>query len=130
MDCMFESITRNVKNVGEIKLKKCSVLNKFEVKTRGIEVDKVIGVDLRKYPYPKNLTEVKELKISQQHVLYAPTGIDNFFQILDSLTIITSHLKEIKQNDLKIYPDLKALDLHGNVLEIVEKDLLTSTHSV
>jgi len=123
MNCLYKRITIVEKDVGESNITKCSVDLKFEVKTRGIEVDSVPSVDLWKYPYPTNLSEVKELRIRSHQVLYMPTGIDKFYPYLKALFVDNCGMKEIKQNDLKVFPDLKVLDLSSNVIEVVEKDL-------
>ncbi|CAG9810384.1 unnamed protein product [Chironomus riparius] len=123
MTCMYERTTRIEKDVGEYEQIRCSVVRKFEVKTRGIEIDSVPGVDLWKFPYPSNFSDVGELHISTHQVLYIPTGISIFFPNLKDLSVINCGLKELKQNDMKSFPDLKFLLLFGNAVEVLEKDL-------
>lgn len=53
---------------------------------------------------------------------YLPTGIETFFPNLIGLSV-EQHLKEIKQNDLEPFPQLKHLWLARNQLEVIEKDL-------
>ena len=123
MNCLYERITISEKDFGVSNITRCYVSQKFEVKTRSIEVDSVPGVDLRKYPYPTNLSEVKELKISTDQVLYMPTGIEKFYSYLKALFVVHCGMKEIKQIDIKVFPGLRVLDFSANVIEIIEKDL-------
>ena len=107
----------------------CRVMNKIEIKSRGIEITKVeIGETSKYLKYSsleplKNISEFKGFALRESHLPYIPNGIDKFFPNLVDFVVINCELKEIKQSDLKGFPSLLQLSLENNLLEVLEKDL-------
>ncbi|KAG5667885.1 hypothetical protein PVAND_015851 [Polypedilum vanderplanki] len=58
-----------------------------------------------------------------QNLKTFPSGIDNVFKNLYLIRIESCKLKEIHQNDLKVFPKLEILYLRDNQLEFLEANL-------
>ncbi|KAG5667766.1 hypothetical protein PVAND_015736 [Polypedilum vanderplanki] len=54
---------------------------------------------------------------------YFPRNLGNVFKNLELIFILRSNLIEITSEDLKPFPKLKFLRLHGNSIEIIREDL-------
>lgn len=54
---------------------------------------------------------------------YAPIGLEKYFKNLEGFAITGSGLKELKQADLKNYPNLISVEFNSNNLEVLEAGL-------
>lgn len=64
-------------------------------------------------------------QVSESIFYYFPKNLETFLKpSLKRISVNHSKLKEIHQADLKNYKDLKYLQLDGNEIQIIEKDLL------
>lgn len=66
---------------------------------------------------------VRVLKMDNQTVNYFPKGIESLFPGVMGISIGESHLKSIKKDDLKPFPDLEIIWLYGNDLHKLDGDL-------
>lgn len=67
-----------------------------------------------------NSTSINSLITYNNTIHYIPRGIADFFKNLKLLAILNSNLKEIRQIDLKGFPDLRGLWLPYNEIEVIE----------
>lgn len=67
--------------------------------------------------------DVLGIYIEYAEINFLPNGFENFFPDFTVLTILSSKLKEIRQDDLKPFSKLKYLMIDTNLLEFLEKDL-------
>jgi len=67
-----------------------------------------------------NSTSINSLITYNNTIHYIPRGIADFFKSLKLLAILNSSLKEIRQIDLKGFPDLRGLWLPYNEIEVLE----------
>ncbi|CAG9810388.1 unnamed protein product [Chironomus riparius] len=102
---------------------KCSVRGKFEVKSRNTVIDGIKRKDPTGYPQPENYADPSTLWIDKLIMWYIPKGLETYFAALISLTIMRVELKELKQADLKVFPNLTFLNLNNNQIEVLGKDL-------
>lgn len=75
----------------------------------------------------KSNEDVKYLFIIDQFLKNFPGGIVDFFKNVDALDIRQSALISISANDLRPFPSLLYLDLHGNELTSIDEDLFKYT---
>lgn len=61
------------------------------------------------------VTGSKELKV-------IPSGIGNYFPNIQSLTLQSTSISSINKNDLKEFPNLKALEIFDSNLEVIPAD--------
>jgi len=54
---------------------------------------------------------------------FFPKGLEKFFKNIKVINIQECQLKEIHQSDLKVFPNLVYLYLHGNEIEVIEEGL-------
>jgi len=71
----------------------------------------------------ENRTKTKGIRIYQKTCIYFPQNLENVFDKLEVIEISYGHLKEIHQENLKPFVDLKVLYLEKNDLEILENGL-------
>ncbi|XP_070501803.1 GATA zinc finger domain-containing protein 14-like [Chironomus tepperi] len=67
-----------------------------------------------------NSTSINSLITYNNTIHYIPRGISDFFKNLKLLAILNSNLKEIRQIDLKGFPELRGLWLPYNDIEVIE----------
>ncbi|KAL7013698.1 hypothetical protein ACKWTF_015535 [Chironomus riparius] len=67
-----------------------------------------------------NSTSINSLITYNNTIYYIPRGISDFFKNLKLLAIVNSNLKEIRQIDLKGFPELHGLWLPYNEIEVIE----------
>ncbi|KAG5666645.1 hypothetical protein PVAND_014661 [Polypedilum vanderplanki] len=70
---------------------------------------------------------VEAVRFKELTVNYFPVGLQKFFPNLIAISILSSHLKEIKQSDLFPFPQLKYLNLYDNDLRIIRNNLFEFT---
>lgn len=63
------------------------------------------------------------VNIRTSKVFYFPLEMTNIFKNLKGITIWRSKLKELRKEDLKEYRELVYLDLYGNEIQVLEKNL-------
>ncbi|KAL7011221.1 hypothetical protein ACKWTF_014166 [Chironomus riparius] len=68
-------------------------------------------------------TLAKGFKADGKTIFYLPKGIEKCCNVTEVLVIKASKLKDITEENLKVFPDLKHLDLSHNKLRILENDL-------
>ncbi|CAG9810386.1 unnamed protein product [Chironomus riparius] len=122
MPCLFKEVIWKMDNKSEDGFR-CTGDGKAEFKQRGIVIDGISPIKHKGYPQPENYGDKSEIYIASQDVFYFPRGFDKFFTHLVMLRVTLCRLREIKQDDLKVFPDLIYLDLDSNYLEVIEKDL-------
>jgi Leucine-rich repeat (LRR) protein len=66
---------------------------------------------------------VKGVSIYKSNVYYFPTGLQKIFENLEGIFITYSKLKEVRQEDLKEYKNLRYLNLGENQIEFLEPNL-------
>lgn len=71
-----------------------------------------------------NKSTVNGISILNKTVNFLPFGFSKCFSNLTVLTVESSKLMEIRQENLKEFPELKLLSLPGNLIEVIEKNLL------
>ena len=102
---------------------KCYGDDRIEIKERGVVIDRIKRKDPEGYPQPEDYADPSQLHLAGKDILYFPKGLEKFFQNLYNLRVALSKLKEIKQEDLKVFPELRILNLGANDIEVLEKDL-------
>lgn len=63
------------------------------------------------------------LQIESKVVMYIPLGINSSIPLLDKLVITDSQLQKVTSINLQPFKGLKNLDLSGNSISVLEKDL-------
>lgn len=58
-----------------------------------------------------------------KNIQYFPRGLDKFFKNIIFIDLNNGRIKEISQDDLKVFPLLEALDLFDNNIEAIEAGL-------
>lgn len=71
----------------------------------------------------KNNDKVEGFEIAGKTVNYFPHGIEKFFKNLKLVRIASSHLKQISQADLKVFPKLENVDFYDNDIEVLDNEL-------
>lgn len=120
LPCKYKVLKNKLENV---KGYKCYVTGKFEVKERGIAINGISRKDPDEYPQPDNYKDFSILKIDLKLVHYIPKGLNKYFGNLQTLDIISCELKEVTQEDLKVFPNLRFLNFQNNKIKNLEKDL-------
>lgn len=72
-------------------------------------------------------SDVKQFDVQNQLVGFVPLGIGNFFPYLNYFRMYTTNLKEISKEDLQQFPNLEAIVLDSNKIEVIEADLFENT---
>ncbi|KAG5669633.1 hypothetical protein PVAND_017517 [Polypedilum vanderplanki] len=67
--------------------------------------------------------DIKGIWIDGANIEKFPTNLENIFENLIAIKIRHSNLKEINYDDLKVFPDLKYLDLLKNRIKVLKADL-------
>lgn len=74
----------------------------------------------------KTETDVNSIWIDQSpDCLYFPKGLESFFRNIKGLSVTSSGLKSITQDDLRVFPKLTAFWVYSNKLTTVEPKLFT-----
>lgn len=102
--------------------------DKIEVKSCKIETKLLItkpGITIKKCLPPKdyNSSKVNGISIHNKTVNFLPFGFSQCFSNLIALTVESSKLTEIRQDNLKEFPELKLLAMPGNLIKVIEKNL-------
>lgn len=71
----------------------------------------------------KTNADVNIFFIRDSTVKYFPQNLKIFFANLEGILIQKSKLKEIRREDLKIFPELRALELDSNEIIVLEPNL-------
>lgn len=97
----------------------CQIVHKDLILKRS---DRVIG---EVSEISKNSTVTAGFSFRNSKVFYFPLGLEIFFEAekIIAIQVYYSRMKEIRKTDLKPFMNLKDLDLTGNHLEVLEKDL-------
>lgn len=98
------------------KIYECECKQSIKVSERNTLLSNVTGL---------HVSSATNLNVEGIHIIgasYMPIGIETFFPNLIGLSM-EQHLKEITQNDLQPFPNLKHLWMARNQLAVIEKDL-------
>jgi len=98
----------------------CEVMSSLTVTQRGMHITDIGWNN----DWETRISNVQGINIFQKSMYYLPKGLDKFLENLIGLSISKSELKEISQDDLKVFTKLKHLWLAENDLEVIEADLL------
>lgn len=66
---------------------------------------------------------VHSIKIEAKSVKFFPKRLERFFAFLSVISLISSNLTVIEQEDLTPFTNLRLLDLHDNLLDYLSRDL-------
>jgi Leucine rich repeat len=69
---------------------------------------------------------VKGVLIHLSNCFYFPTGLQNHFVNLEGISIWDSKLKEVRQEDLKDFQNLREIHLYGNDIQFLEQNLFAN----
>lgn len=121
--CTFESYKYNINKSLKAEFQSCNVLNdiNLNIRLRGEEIQNVIDKKYLKRQAP--LENISRLSIKTETIWYLPKRIEIFFPKLNNLVIQHCEMKEITQDDLKVFPELLYLYLEYNDIQVLEKDL-------
>lgn len=122
MKCSYENITWK-SDRGDHFGFEGTISGKFEVKQRGIKINEMIRNDPQNYPQPENYGDESKLVAMGRLIWYFPKGLEKYFGGAMIMHIINCQLKEIKQDDLKVFPNLESINFDVNQIEALEKDL-------
>ncbi|CAG9810385.1 unnamed protein product [Chironomus riparius] len=122
MECFFKNVTWKLYDEIQNGFKMI-VTGKFEVKQRGLEVDELKRSDPGKYPLPENFDDPSEFSVAAKNIFYFPKGLEKFIAGVLTFGMTHCQLKEIKQEDLKVFRNLTLLNLSLNQIQVLEKDL-------
>jgi Leucine rich repeat len=67
--------------------------------------------------------EIRAIEFQSCFMYYLPRGLEKFKPDLMILFVLYSHMREIHQADLKVFPALESLSLNGNKIQVLEADL-------
>ncbi|KAG5679111.1 hypothetical protein PVAND_008703 [Polypedilum vanderplanki] len=97
----------------------CLVENKEVFTDDRVRIKKIEGQHLDE----KSNNDVEVFGIQDApNLKFFPRKINNVFKNLTKIFIQDSNLTEITSEDLKVFPELKALDLSGNEIEVIRED--------
>lgn len=85
--------------------------------------ESVTNVTLRGYSYD----DVKIIGIAEQICHFIPQNFDNFMKNVEGLSISQSHLKEIKKDDFRQFPNIIELKFVKNDIKELDNDLFEYT---
>ncbi|CAG9811022.1 unnamed protein product [Chironomus riparius] len=98
---------------------KCEVKKDFKITSKNSTlITKTIG----SHKSRKSNDDVAVFSIKKYTVNYFPTGLQKHFQNLEGIVINFCSLKEVHQDNLKIFPNLTYLDLNDNDIEVIEAE--------
>ncbi|XP_070508839.1 relaxin receptor 2-like [Chironomus tepperi] len=97
----------------------CTVADIKKVTEPGLEIVSVYG---QHFNGSKD-ENVHSIKFEGKTVNFFPKRLDRFFAFLSVISLISSNLTVIKQDDLTPYTNLRFLDLHDNLLDYLSRDL-------
>ncbi|CAG9811944.1 unnamed protein product [Chironomus riparius] len=97
----------------------CVVIRDLKVIKPGTIVDEIEG----NHEVNKFNNDVAAVYLENKEMNFLLTGFTTFFPKLITMSMMSCKLKEIKQNDLKGYPNLQYLMMARNELEVLENDL-------
>ena len=72
------------------------------------------------HDFGKSNDNVTCIYVSHKNVQIFPKGIQKIFKNLKRIDIYFGRLKEINQEDLKVFPQLNELDLYNNDIQVLE----------
>lgn len=98
----------------------CQVQNSLSITT---PEETVITSNSGKHNHGRSNENVHGLSISGTKVNYFPRGIKDVFKNIKGIEITRCHLKQVTQDDLKMYPDLVYLYLAENDIKVLEAGL-------
>lgn len=109
--------------IGEVYT--CTVQN-FSVAIPNENVTGVIGA----HEAGKTNLDVKKLNIANQYCEFLPRGFENFFPNLEGLRVAQSRLVSLTQHDIRVWPQLRNVDMFNNYLIVLDSDLFEKTPHV
>ncbi|CAG9810387.1 unnamed protein product [Chironomus riparius] len=121
--CSYSKGSKNITDIKGPEKFECSVLDKFEVKTRGVAVYNIKNTNSTQTHRPNSIEDVIALKIGFKLLNFIPSGIGRLLPKLLKLKVTNCELKEVMQVDLMQFPHLRILELSTNDIEVIGKDL-------
>lgn len=97
----------------------CTIHIELNVTEPNLQISQIRGHHLRN----KENQNVHSFQVVDKTLQFFPKDLETFFYRLVVITIENSKLKEIHQNDLTPFTNLKVLRLPANDLKFIEKDL-------
>lgn len=74
--------------------------------------------------------DVKGISIRGQTLRFVPRNIDAFFPNIESLFVQQSQIQELFSKDLKNLPNLREVNMDGNLIEVISADLFEENQNI
>lgn len=114
--CQYQSVATFASVIG----------SHYKCYTRKVDIknpDEVIeGID-GTHEDGKSSDDVKSISIFEATCYYFPKGLEKIFKNIQDITVYNSGLKTITRDDLRPFPDLKALSLENNKITSLDSNL-------
>jgi hypothetical protein len=97
----------------------CVVGNRQDFTEDHFTIDDVVGT----HEDPKTNNDVTTFYLDNvPHLVHFPRNLEKFFKFLEVIAIISSNLQAITSDDLKPFPQLKAVNFDNNDLKVITAD--------
>lgn len=95
------------------------VAKHWDISTEDVTITSINGEEASYYQDKK----VTYLDINEQTVHYLPKGIENFFPLLERLSIVSAELESVKSDNLKPFGHLQTINLKNNKITTLDNNL-------
>lgn len=102
------------------------VAKHWNIATEDVTITSINGEDASHYGDKK----ITYLDINDQTVHYLPKGIENFFPLLEKLSIVGAELESVKSDNLKPFVHLKTVNLKNNKITTLDSNVFESNPEI